>query len=85
MVQMDLGSFFHIISVHVDVTDVNDNPPTFSQPVFHIHVPENAPLGAVYPLPTAFDRDTGTNNTVRAPGGGHASACSGGRGNSVVG
>ena len=68
VVQMDLGSFFHIISVHVDITDVNDNPPTFSQPLFQITVPENAPVGATFPLPTAFDKDTGTNNTVRSTG-----------------
>ena len=66
VVQMDIGSFFHIVNVHVDIEDVNDNPPTFSQPVFALNVPENAPLGVLYPLPTAFDKDTGGNNSVRS-------------------
>nr|KAG5694035.1 hypothetical protein BaRGS_025614 [Batillaria attramentaria] len=64
-VQSELGPFFILIQVHVQVTDVNDNPPTFSQQDFQITVPENAALGVTFPLPTAFDKDTGTNNTVR--------------------
>ncbi|XP_076447158.1 protocadherin-1-like [Babylonia areolata] len=63
VVQSELGPFFHIISVQVEVTDVNDNTPTFSQPNFRITIPENAALGRTFPLPTAFDRDTGSNNT----------------------
>lgn len=62
--QSELGPFFHIINVHVEIVDVNDNPPTFLQDVFTVSIPENAALGVTYPLPTAFDKDTGTNNTV---------------------
>ncbi|XP_076467992.1 protocadherin-1-like isoform X2 [Babylonia areolata] len=63
--QSELGPFFHIIRVVVEVADINDNPPAFSQPVFEVTVPENAPLGLSYPLPTAYDQDTGSNNTVK--------------------
>lgn len=63
VVQSELGPFFHLITVHVEVTDINDNPPTFSQSTFPIVVPENALLGNTFALPTAFDKDTGDNNT----------------------
>ena len=59
-----MGPFFLLLPVHVTVSDVNDNPPTFSQPQFTLTVPENTVLGATFPLPIAYDKDTGTNNTV---------------------
>jgi len=49
--------------VVVYVTDVNDNPPTFSQSEFSISVTENEPDGVIMTL-AAHDDDFGHNAVV---------------------
>ncbi|GFR88384.1 protocadherin-11 X-linked [Elysia marginata] len=60
-----LGSFFHIIHFAVTVLDVNDNSPEFNEPRFELNVPEESDAGRKFPLPTAFDQDTGPGNGVK--------------------
>ena len=49
--------------VIIYVTDVNDNPPTFSQSEFSISVTENEPDDVIMTL-TAYDDDVGNNALV---------------------
>ncbi|KAM7417670.1 hypothetical protein PAMA_017357 [Pampus argenteus] len=51
-----------IVSIHV--SDVNDNPPLFSEPVINVYVNENRPTGAVIKTVTASDADTDQNSQV---------------------
>jgi len=49
--------------VVIYVTDVNDNPPAFSQSEWTISVTENAPTDVIMAF-TAHDDDTGANALV---------------------
>ncbi|XP_019714473.1 protocadherin alpha-C2-like isoform X2 [Hippocampus comes] len=48
-------------SIIINVLDINDNAPLFSQPVFEVHVPENSGAGTVVMTLNATDLDEGTN------------------------
>uniref|UniRef100_A0A674DR56 Protocadherin alpha-C2-like n=1 Tax=Salmo trutta TaxID=8032 RepID=A0A674DR56_SALTR len=48
-----------VITVHV--SDVNDNAPRFSEPVIHVYVKENSPVGDVIYTISAFDPDSDEN------------------------
>ncbi|KAI9538912.1 hypothetical protein NQZ68_008989 [Dissostichus eleginoides] len=52
----------NIVTVHV--SDVNDNPPHFSEPFVNIYVKENSPVGAVIKTVTAVDVDISQNGQV---------------------
>ncbi|XP_061100983.1 protocadherin-7-like [Conger conger] len=43
------------------VLDVNDHTPSFPSPALSVSVEENQPIGTLYLLPTATDRDFGPN------------------------
>uniref|UniRef100_A0A8C2WFT4 Cadherin domain-containing protein n=1 Tax=Cyclopterus lumpus TaxID=8103 RepID=A0A8C2WFT4_CYCLU len=51
-----------IVTVHV--SDVNDNPPRFSESMVNIYVKENSPVGAVIKTVTAIDADISQNGEV---------------------
>ncbi|XP_071313455.1 protocadherin alpha-9-like isoform X4 [Trachinotus anak] len=53
----------NIVTVHV--SDVNDNPPHFSEPLVNVYVKENSPVGAVIKTVTAVDADIDQNGQVR--------------------
>ncbi|XP_047235649.1 protocadherin alpha-C2-like isoform X2 [Girardinichthys multiradiatus] len=48
-------------SIIINVLDINDNAPTFSQSVFAVNVSENSPVGTVVMTLNATDLDEGTN------------------------
>uniref|UniRef100_UPI003AAC3819 protocadherin beta-15-like n=1 Tax=Centroberyx gerrardi TaxID=166262 RepID=UPI003AAC3819 len=50
--------------VHVTVLDANDNAPVFSQAVYKVTLPENAPLDTEVATVTATDADEGLNGKV---------------------
>ncbi|XP_049898395.1 protocadherin alpha-4-like [Epinephelus moara] len=52
----------NIVTVHV--SDVNDNPPRFSEPQINVYVKENSPVGAVIKTVTAADADINQNGQV---------------------
>ncbi|XP_007937284.2 protocadherin gamma-A2-like [Orycteropus afer afer] len=50
--------------IRVTVLDVNDNAPAFTQPEYHVSVPENTPIGTRILTVTATDADDGYNAQV---------------------
>ncbi|XP_042593816.1 protocadherin gamma-A4-like isoform X10 [Cyprinus carpio] len=52
------------VAIHVTVLDANDNAPVFSQAVYKISLPENAPLDTVVVTVRATDADEGQNGEV---------------------
>ncbi|XP_036846209.1 protocadherin beta-15 isoform X18 [Oncorhynchus mykiss] len=52
------------VVIHVTVLDANDNKPVFSQNVYKVSVPENAPIGSLVVTVTATDADEGANGEV---------------------
>ncbi|XP_061899824.1 protocadherin alpha-8-like [Entelurus aequoreus] len=51
-----------VINVHI--SDVNDNPPHFSEPLINVYIKENSPPGAVIHRVTAADDDIDQNGRV---------------------
>ncbi|XP_076020922.1 protocadherin gamma-A11-like [Genypterus blacodes] len=52
------------VKINVIVIDANDNAPVFSQAVYRVTVPENAPMGTLMLRVSATDADKGTNGEV---------------------
>ncbi|XP_042195826.1 protocadherin-1-like isoform X2 [Callorhinchus milii] len=46
------------------VEDINDNTPSFANPVLHLRIPEHINVGTVFNIQTATDRDSGTNGVA---------------------
>ncbi|KAF5908968.1 cadherin-12-like, partial [Clarias magur] len=59
-----LGGLAGTTTVNITLTDVNDNPPRFAKSVFHLRVPESAPVGSSVGKIKAHDLDVGTNAEV---------------------
>ncbi|KAM4598964.1 protocadherin-15-like [Fundulus diaphanus] len=53
------------ITLSVQVLDIDDNSPVFSQQVYVVNVPENSPVGTVILKLSAVDADTFSNITYR--------------------
>ncbi|XP_038157745.1 protocadherin alpha-8-like isoform X8 [Cyprinodon tularosa] len=51
-------------TVNIKVSDVNDNPPRFSEPQINVYVKENSPVGAIIKTVSAFDADSDNNGRV---------------------
>uniref|UniRef100_A0A673ANA7 Protocadherin 7a n=1 Tax=Sphaeramia orbicularis TaxID=375764 RepID=A0A673ANA7_9TELE len=60
-----LQSWVDLFEGRVVITDINDNTPSFPSPVLQLSVEENRPIGTLYLLPTATDRDFGRNGIDR--------------------
>ncbi|XP_042197158.1 protocadherin-7b isoform X2 [Callorhinchus milii] len=58
-------SWVELYDGKVIVEDINDNTPSFPSPVLTLTVEENRPVGTLYLLPTATDRDFGRNGIER--------------------
>ncbi|XP_015266079.1 PREDICTED: putative protocadherin beta-18 [Gekko japonicus] len=50
-----------IYSIEMQVEDINDNSPAFSQTELNLSIPENAPTNTRFPLESAQDTDLGKN------------------------
>ncbi|XP_029021009.1 protocadherin gamma-C5-like [Betta splendens] len=62
----DLGSppLSTTTTVHVTVTDVNDNPPVFTQPFYSVYLKENNVPGSILHSVSASDLDLGDNAKI---------------------
>lgn len=59
-----LGSGPRLIEGRIEVLDINDNTPQFSSPILTLSIPENTHIGALFSIPMATDRDSGTNGVA---------------------
>ncbi|ELW54095.1 Protocadherin beta-18 [Tupaia chinensis] len=50
--------------VLIDILDINDNAPEFSQPLYQVQIPENSPVGSIVTTVSARDLDTGINGEI---------------------
>ncbi|XP_058650154.1 protocadherin-15b isoform X2 [Onychostoma macrolepis] len=53
------------VTLSIKVLDVDDNSPAFSQPVYHVTLPENSPVGMIILNISALDPDLDANITYR--------------------
>lgn len=53
-----------LLSVQVQVEDINDNSPTFPAPYFTVEILETTAVGVEFPINTATDPDLGNNGTI---------------------
>ncbi|XP_064452131.1 protocadherin gamma-A4-like [Mirounga angustirostris] len=62
----DGGDLAHsgTVKIHVTLMDTNDNAPVFTQPEYHVKVPENVPVGYRLLTVKATDPDEGANGEV---------------------
>ncbi|KAM6900758.1 cadherin-6 [Xenentodon cancila] len=56
-----MGGLSGTTTVSITLSDVNDNPPRFSKPVYEFRVPESSELGSVVGVIRALDKDIGEN------------------------
>ncbi|NXN29926.1 PCDC2 protein, partial [Nycticryphes semicollaris] len=50
--------------IHVEISDINDNPPRFEESVYSVYIPENNPIGALLCTIKATDPDIAKNAYV---------------------
>ena len=62
IVAVDGGELSSETRLRVDVSDVNDNPPVFTQPVYNLTVPEDTPVEDTLLTLTVTDRDSPLNS-----------------------
>ncbi|XP_033182076.1 protocadherin gamma-C5-like [Anabas testudineus] len=51
-------------TIHVSITDVNDNPPVFTQPSYNVYLKENGVPGSILYSVSASDLDFGENAKI---------------------
>nr|XP_012805658.1 protocadherin beta-16 [Jaculus jaculus] len=51
-----------VFQAELNVKDINDHSPVFAEKEIILKIPENTPLGNVFPLNNALDLDVGINN-----------------------
>ncbi len=54
---------YDMTTIKVDVLDENDNPPKFTQSVYEVDIPENAPMSVIITV-IATDADSGPNGHI---------------------
>lgn len=59
-----LGSGPRLIEGRIKVQDINDNTPQFASPILALSIPENTNVGALFSIPAATDRDSGSNGVA---------------------
>ena len=53
------GPYFHLLTILMDIEDLNDNIPTFKKEEVSLAINENSQIGVKYTLPPAVDKDSG--------------------------
>uniref|UniRef100_A0A2C9K965 Cadherin domain-containing protein n=1 Tax=Biomphalaria glabrata TaxID=6526 RepID=A0A2C9K965_BIOGL len=60
-VSSDVTSYLRLVEVTINITDINDNVPSFDVDQFEMEIQENNADSLTKPLPSAVDRDIGEN------------------------
>ena len=58
------GIYLEIVKALVEIKDINDNEPVFSPATIELFIPEGPPDATSYELPSATDRDSGSNSNL---------------------
>lgn len=64
-VNSEVTDFLRLVEVSINITDINDNIPTFEEEEITIDIPENNAVGLTQPLPSAVDKDNGENSVQK--------------------
>ncbi|KAH9507837.1 Protocadherin-9 [Bulinus truncatus] len=64
-IQSTQTQFFRKVTVNVDIVDINDNAPQFKVNQTTLTISESVQVPSTFPLPSAQDKDTGFNNSLR--------------------
>ena len=64
-IQSTLNQFFKKVSVDINVTDVNDNAPTFPAKSTEVVISESVGIPSTFPLMSAQDLDMGPDNGLK--------------------
>ncbi|MED6243419.1 Protocadherin-1, partial [Ataeniobius toweri] len=59
-----IGSGPRLIEGLIEVLDINDNTPQFASPILSLAIPENTHIGALFSIPMATDKDSGSNGVA---------------------
>ena len=60
-----LGSFFHVLKIHVFINDLNDHSPEFPNRSISITISESVLVGTSYSIPGARDKDTSPGYSLK--------------------
>ncbi|KAL8608767.1 hypothetical protein ACOMHN_023287 [Nucella lapillus] len=60
-----MSAFFRKFTIVLNILDINDHPPVFTQTSFVVHIPENAVTETIFVLPSATDQDVDPQNRVQ--------------------
>ncbi|XP_030648002.1 protocadherin beta-16-like [Chanos chanos] len=63
--QMILDNPMELYRITIEITDINDNAPTFKEEQIHFEISESAMVGAKFMLEKALDPDVGINGLQR--------------------
>ncbi|NWU25500.1 PCDG5 protein, partial [Dyaphorophyia castanea] len=59
--ELIVGGEMQVYGIQVEITDINDNAPSFRKAETELRMSETTALGSRFPLPDAHDRDSGRN------------------------
>ncbi|KAK6173203.1 hypothetical protein SNE40_016699 [Patella caerulea] len=65
-IQSTVTSFLRLLSVRVEIDDVNDNEPKFNNTSLSVDIPESVVLGTTYRIKGASDADMSPENSVQS-------------------
>ena len=57
-------NFFKLITVSIQIVDINDHAPSFPQDIFKLNISESVPVSSRFTIPAAIDKDTGNNSII---------------------
>ncbi|KAK0064855.1 protocadherin-9 [Biomphalaria pfeifferi] len=64
-IQSTQNQFFRKVTINVDIVDINDNAPQFKVNQTTLTISESVQVPSTFPLPSAQDKDTGRNNSLK--------------------
>jgi hypothetical protein len=57
-------NFVKLITVSIQILDINDHAPSFPQGIFKLNISESVPVNSRFTIPAAIDKDTGNNAII---------------------
>ena len=57
-------NFVKLITVSIQILDINDHAPSFPEGIFKLNISESMPVNSRFTIPAAIDKDTGNNSII---------------------